>query len=54
MDKRDLSERNIRTRFITAAQCATGWDEMLRIREEGKFTKARASVCGKRVSQCKG
>ena len=28
MNKRDLSERDICTKFITPALCGAGWDEM--------------------------
>jgi type I restriction enzyme S subunit len=34
MDKRQLSERDICTKFITPALRRAGWDEMLQIREE--------------------
>jgi hypothetical protein len=44
MDKRQLSERDICTKFITPALRRAGWDEMLQIREEVSFTKGRAVI----------
>ena len=54
MDKRNLSERDICTKFITPALRKAGWDEMLQIREEVSFTKGRIIVRGKLVSRGKG
>ncbi len=51
MDKRSLSERDICTKFITPALRASGWDEMLQIREEVTFTKGRIIVRGKLVTR---
>lgn len=53
MNKRDLSERDICTKFITPALRHAGWDEMLQIREEVSFTKGRIIVRGKLVSRGK-
>ncbi|MDB5407731.1 MAG: box helicase [Rhodospirillales bacterium] len=53
MNKRDLSERDICTKFITPALRRSGWDEMLQIREEVSFTKGRIIVRGKLVSRGK-
>lgn len=55
MNKKDLSERDICTKFITPALRHAGWDEQLQIREEVSFTKGRIIVRGKLVSrgQCK-
>ena len=53
MDKKDLSERDICTKFITPALRRTGWDEMTQIREEVSFTKGRIIVRGKLVSRGK-
>jgi type I restriction enzyme, R subunit len=53
MDKRNLSERDICTKFITPALRRAGWDEMLQIREEVSFTKGRINVRGKLVSRGK-
>ncbi len=51
MNKRDLSERDICTKFITPALRMAGWDEMLQIREEFSFTKGRIIVRGKLVTR---
>ena len=53
MDKRDFSEQDIRTKFITPALRRSGWDEMTQIREEVTFTKGRIIVRGKLVSRGK-
>jgi len=54
LDKRDLSERDICTKFITPALRRAGWDEMSQIREEVSFTKGRIIVRGKLVARGKG
>ena len=51
MNKAELSERDICTKFITPALRLAGWDEMLQIREEVGFTKGRIIVRGKLVSR---
>ena len=51
IDKRNLSERDICTKFITPALRRAGWDEMLQIREEVSFTKGRIIVRGKLVTR---
>ncbi len=53
MNKKDLSERDICTKFITPALRKAGWDEMTQIREEVSFTKGRIIVRGKLVSRGK-
>jgi type I restriction enzyme R subunit len=53
MDKKQLSERDICTKFITPAVKRAGWDEMLQIREEVGFTKGRIIVRGKLVTRGK-
>ena len=53
MDKRDLSERDICSKFITPAVTAAGWDPLLQIREEFSFTKGRIIVRGKLVTRGK-
>ena len=53
MDKKNLSERDICTKFITPALHKAGWDEMTQIREEVSFTKGRIIVRGKLVSRGK-
>jgi type I restriction enzyme R subunit len=54
MDKKQLSERDICSKFITPAVTAAGWDPLLQIREEVGFTKGRIIVRGKLVSRGKG
>ncbi|MPZ24593.1 MAG: DEAD/DEAH box helicase, partial [Dehalococcoidia bacterium] len=51
MDKKILSETDIRTKFITPALRAAGWDEMLQIREEVGFTRGRIIVRGRLVTR---
>jgi hypothetical protein len=46
MDKKDLSERDICTKYITPAVKLAGWDEMTQLREEVSFTKGRIIVRG--------
>ncbi|MYA07541.1 MAG: DEAD/DEAH box helicase [Holophagales bacterium] len=53
MDKRDLSERDICTKFITPALRGAGWDEMSQLREEVSFTDGRITVRGRLVSRGK-
>ena len=43
MNKRDLNERDICSKFITPAILAAGWDLTTQIREEVRFTKGRSS-----------
>src|SRR5438105_2635808 len=51
--KKDLSERDICTKFITHALRQAGWDEMTQLREEVSFTKGRIIVRGKLVTRGK-
>jgi type I restriction enzyme R subunit len=54
MNKKALTETDIRTKFITPALVAptgAGWDLMTQIREEAYFTKGRVIVRGKLVSR---
>src|SRR5665213_2520635 len=53
MIKKDLSERDICSKFIGPAIKRSGWDGMLQIREEVAFTKGRIIVRGKLVSRGK-
>jgi type I restriction enzyme R subunit len=46
-NKKDLSERDICTKYITPAITAAGWDLHSQIREEVSFTKGRIIVRGK-------
>ena len=51
MDKRNLSERDICTKFITPAVEQAGWDVMTQVREQVYFTKGRVIVRGKTVKR---
>jgi type I restriction enzyme R subunit len=53
VNKKELSERDICTKFITPALRQAGWDEMSQIREEVSFTKGRIIVRGKLVTRGK-
>src|SRR3984957_5470760 len=53
MNKKDLSERDVCTKFITPAIVAAGWDLITQIREEVGFTKGRIIVRGKLVTRGK-
>lgn len=53
MNKKELSERDICTKFITPAVKRAGWDELAQIREEVFFTKGRIIVRGKLVTRGK-
>ena len=54
MNKKDLSERDICTKFITPAIIKSGWDKDTQIREEVSFTAGKVIVRGKLVSRGKG
>lgn len=51
MNKKDLSERDICTKFITPAIVRAGWDLQHQIREEVSFTAGRVIVRGKVVKR---
>ena len=54
MNKKSLTEADIRTKFITPAIVGAGgekWDRMTQIREEAYFTKGRVIVRGKTVKR---
>ncbi|MBC7542145.1 MAG: DEAD/DEAH box helicase family protein [Candidatus Sericytochromatia bacterium] len=53
MNKKDLSERDICTKFITPAVKQAGWDVDTQLREEVFFTKGRIIVRGKLVTRGK-
>jgi len=53
VNKTDLSERDICSKFISPAVQRAGWDPMAQIREEVSFTKGRIIVRGKLVSRGK-
>jgi type I restriction enzyme R subunit len=49
MNKKELTEADIRTKYITPSLVAANWDLMTQIREEAYFTKGRVIVRGKTV-----
>ncbi|WP_050026551.1 DEAD/DEAH box helicase family protein [Verrucomicrobium sp. BvORR034] len=54
MNKKSLTETDIRSKFITPALCGpdgAGWDLMTQVREEFFFTKGRVMVRGKSVQR---
>ena len=53
MNKKDLSERDICSKFIGPAVKRAGWDGMMQIRKEVAFTKGRIIVRGKLVTRGK-
>ncbi len=53
MNKKELSERDICTKFITPAIIKSGWDKDSQIREEVSFTDGKVIVRGKLVSRGK-
>jgi type I restriction enzyme, R subunit len=53
MNKKDLSERDVCTKFITPAVQQAGWDLHSQIREEVFFTKGRIIVRGRLVTRGK-
>jgi type I restriction enzyme R subunit len=52
-NKKNLSERDICTKFITPAVKQAGWDVLSQIREEVSFTKGRIIVRGRLVTRGK-
>ena len=53
MNKKTLSETDIRTKYITPAIEKAGWDLQTQMREEVSFTAGRVQVRGKLVSRGK-
>ena len=53
MNKRDLTERDICTKFITPAIEQAGWDIASQVREQVHFTKGRIIVRGRLVTRGK-
>ena len=53
MSKKDLSERDICTKFVTPALQAAGWDILTQIREEVTIAPGRIIVRGKMVTRGK-
>lgn len=54
MNKKDLSETDIRTKFITPALEKSGWNIQKQIREEVHFTDGRIIVKGETIKRGKG
>ena len=52
-NKKNLSEHDICTKFITPAVRQAGWDVLSQIREEVSFTKGRIIVRGRLVTRGK-
>ena len=53
IDKKDLSERDICTKYVTPAILQAGWDMNTQFREEVTFTRGRVIVKGQRSSRAK-
>ena len=53
MNKKQMSEQDIRSKFITTAIAESGWDLLTQIREEVTFTQGKVIVRGKLVSRGK-
>ena len=53
LDKKSLTEQDIRTKFITPAVLRAGWDKMTQMREEVRLTEGRINVRGRLVSRGK-
>ena len=54
MNKKSLTEQDIRTKFITPAVLRAGWDKMTQMREDVRLTDGRINVRGRLVSRGKG
>ena len=54
MKKRELSEPDIKAKFITPAILRSGWDEHTQLRREVYFTDGRTYVKGQRTVRGKG
>jgi type I restriction enzyme R subunit len=53
MNKKNLTERDICTKYITPALVRADWDVLSQIREEVFFTRGRIIVRGKLVTRGK-
>ena len=51
VSKKELSERDICTKYITPALLKAGWDSLTQIREEVSFTDGRIYVKGNLTSR---
>ena len=49
MNKKDLSERDICSKYITPALQQSGWDLMDQVREEVTFTAGKIYIKGKNM-----
>ena len=54
MNKKDLTERDICTKYITPAIRQAGWDTTSQMREEVYFTDGRIQVQGQQTNRLKG
>lgn len=54
MDKKKLTEQDIRTKFITPAIVNAGWDVDRQVREEVFFTDGKIEVRGESVQRGQG
>ena len=54
MNKKDLTERDICTKYITPAIEQAGWDKISQMREELYFTDGRIQVQGQKTKRLKG
>lgn len=54
MNKSQLSETDIRTKYITPAIQYAGWNIQKQVREEVHFTDGRIIVKGETVKRAKG
>lgn len=54
MEKSQLNERDICTKFTIPVLNAAGWNEMSEVREESRFTMRRVIVGGKLATRGKG
>ena len=53
MNKKDLSERDICSKYITPALQQSGWDLMDQVREEVTFTAGKIYIKGKKHARGK-
>lgn len=53
MNKKDLSEADIKAKYITPAIIKAGWDELTQIGREKYFTDGRIYVKGKLIARGK-
>ena len=51
VNKKDMTEQDIRTKYITPAILSAGWDRDLQMREEVSFTNGKVIVRRKTVKR---